>query len=109
VYAVSSGYQVIIDKVMAVATAASRVADEIAEIDCAGALPTGDAGMPGGQCPVKLTALREGWQRRLGDVGGRLRRLSDAARTAAQRYQGSEDAAARALTTIPAPRGQKAV
>jgi hypothetical protein len=108
VYAVS-GYQVVIDKVLAVSTAAGRVADEVAGIDCAGALPAGDAGMPGGQGPGKLTALRESWRRRRGDVGDRLRRLSDAVRTAAQSYQGSEDAAARSLTTIPAPRGPKAV
>ncbi|MGW4521105.1 hypothetical protein [Amycolatopsis sp. NPDC004378] len=104
-----SGYQVVIDKVLAVASAASRVADELAAIDCSGALPAGDAGMPGGQCPGKLTALRGCWQRRRGDLTARLGRLSEAARSAAQLYEGNESAAAHELTTIPAPRGPRAV
>ncbi|WP_240686739.1 hypothetical protein [Amycolatopsis suaedae] len=87
-----------IEGIRSAGQAAGRVADGLRGVDCAAAVPAGDAGMPGARCVGKLTSLKQAWQGReprfVGDLDGYAAGMSQAAQT----YSSREDAAARDLT-----------
>ncbi|MFF0146170.1 excreted virulence factor EspC (type VII ESX diderm) [Amycolatopsis sulphurea] len=101
-----SGYQVVIDKLRETGRAASRVADGMRGVDCAAALPGGDAGMPGAACVGKLAALRQAWTWREDSIRTRLRSHASSLSMAVDAYTAHEDQAARDLGAAP-PAGMR--
>ncbi|TVT42520.1 hypothetical protein FNH05_22255 [Amycolatopsis rhizosphaerae] len=99
------GYEIIIDKIAAAGQAAQRVADVIAPLDFAGAIPDGDAGMPGARAVAKLAAVKQDWA---GKVKPTATGFTDYARdmaNAANYYRNHEDAAQRDLRQFQMPKG----
>nr|WP_240686824.1 hypothetical protein [Amycolatopsis suaedae] len=87
------------------------MADGLRGVDCAAAVPTGDAGVPGARCVGKLASVKQALEGRearfvsgLGDYAGSMGQ-------AAHLYSGREDAAARDLTVAgqPLPSGRRPV
>jgi hypothetical protein len=101
----TSGLQAVIGKLRDTAKAATRVADGLRDVDCADALPDGDAGMPGGRCVAKLAAVKQGWH---GSEQGFVTQLDSHAENvgkAADLYSSNEDAASHDLSTAPRSTG----
>lgn len=93
-----SGYQVAIDKIRNTGQAATKVADGLRGVDCAAALPGGDAGMPGARCVPKLAAIIDAWRGRETSVESKLDEHSANMTKAADWYAGNEEAAQHDLT-----------
>jgi len=100
-----AGYEVIIDKIAAAGQAAQRVADVIGPLDLAGAIPDGDAGMPGGRAAAKLAAVKQGWTGREKPLATGFTDYSNDMAHAADYYRTHEDAAQRELHQFNMPRG----
>jgi len=100
-----AGYEVVIGKIAAAGMAAQRVADIIAPLDFAGAIPGGDAGMPGTRAAVKLAAVKQLWSGQDEPIATGFTDYSHEMAQAADYYRTHEDAAERELRQVQVPRG----
>jgi hypothetical protein len=99
------GYEVIIDKIAAAGEAAQRVADVIGPLDFPGAIPDGDAGMPGARAVAKLAAVKQAWTARQRPIAAGFAGYARDMAQAAEFYRTHEDAAQRELRQFQVPRG----
>ncbi|HVW41136.1 MAG TPA: hypothetical protein VHC18_07280 [Amycolatopsis sp.] len=100
-----AGYEVIIDKIAAAGQAARRVADVIGPLDFAGAIPEGDAGMPGGRAVAKLAAVKQDWAGKVKPIATGFTDYARDMTNAAAFYRAHEDAARHDLRQFQLPRG----
>ncbi|MFJ8819881.1 hypothetical protein [Amycolatopsis thermoflava] len=99
------GFELVLEKIEATGRAASRVAEGLLRVDPAGALPPGDAGMPGARAADKLAAVVQVWQGRSRAAGELLAGYAARIGKAVELYHSSDDAAARDLTAAARPKG----
>lgn len=100
-----AGYEVIIDEIAAAAKASQQVADVIGPLDFAGAIPDGDAGMPGARAVAKLASAKQGWIGKEKPIATGFTEYSGDMTRAANFYRTHEDAAQRELRQFETPRG----
>jgi len=100
-----AGYEVIIDKIAAAGQAAQRVADVIGPLDFAGAIPDGDAGMPGARAIAKLASVKQNWAGKVKPIAIGFTDYANDMAKAADFYRSHEDAAQRDLRQFQMPRG----
>jgi hypothetical protein len=100
-----AGYEVIIDKIAAAGRAAQRVADVIGPLDFAGAIPDGDAGMPGARAIAKLTSVKQGWAGKVKPIAAGFTDYAHDMANAAEFYRTHEDAAQHDLRQFQMPKG----
>lgn len=100
-----AGYEVIIDKIAAAGKAAQRVAEVIAPLDFAGAIPEGDAGMPGARAAAKLAAVKQEWSGKVKPLASGFTDYANEMAKAADFYRRHEDAAQRDLRQFQIPKG----
>lgn len=100
-----AGYEVVIDKIAAAGEAARRVADVIGPLDFAGAVPSGDAGMPGARAVAKLAAVKRAWAGKVKPVAAGFTDHANDLTKAAGFYRAHEDAAQRELRRFELPTG----
>jgi hypothetical protein len=100
-----AGYEVVVDKIRQTGRAATKVADGLRGAKCSAAVPTGEAGMPGGRCVGKLAAVKQALQDREQSFEHRLDEHSSTMAKAADLYSTHEEAATRDITTTAQPTG----
>lgn len=99
------GFEAVIDAISDSGKAAGRVADIVRGVDPAGALPGGDAGMPGSSSAAVLAELRDRWKGRSKDTAQALDQHADNLAAAAQRYRANDDAAEADISAAATPTG----
>ncbi|SFI88163.1 hypothetical protein SAMN05421835_10243 [Amycolatopsis sacchari] len=100
-----SGYQVVIDDIVAAGQAAQRVADVIGPLDFAGAIPAAEAGMPGARAVAKLAAVKADWAGQEESLAAGFTDYARALARAVEFYRTHEDAAQRELRQFEMPSG----
>lgn len=100
-----AGYEVIIDKIAAAGKAAQRVADVIGPLDFAGAIPDGDAGMPGARAIGKLASVKQSWAGKVKPIATGFTDYANDMTSAAEFYRTHEDAAQHDLRQFQLPKG----
>ncbi|QKV74163.1 hypothetical protein [Amycolatopsis sp. Hca4] len=95
----SSGYQVVIDKIRGTGRAAAEVGQGLRGANCAAAVPAGDLGMPGSRAALAMAQVKHALVQR--EQGFEVRLDTHAANmaAAADRYAAQEAAAAEDLST----------
>lgn len=100
----SSGYQVVIDKIRSTGQAAAHVADGLRGADCAATVPAGDLGMPGSRAALTMAQVKHALVQRETGFESRLDTHAGTMAKAADHYAEQEAAAAADLTTrAPGP------
>lgn len=99
------GFEAVIDAISESGKAAGRVADAVRGVDPAGALPGGDAGMPGSRSADLLAALRNHWKGKGKGTAQALDQHAESLATAAQRYRSNDDAAEADISAAATPTG----
>ncbi|MFC4002545.1 type VII secretion target [Prauserella oleivorans] len=99
------GFEAVIEAIAETGRAASRVADVVGSVDPAGAVPDGDAGMPGSKSAAKLAAVKQAWQGKGKATATALDEHAQSIATAAERYRTSDEAAQHDLSVAAQPTG----
>jgi hypothetical protein len=100
-----AGFEVIIDKIAAAGRAAQRLADVIGPLDFPGAIPEGDAGLPGARAVAKLAGVKQGWTGKEKPIATGFTDYANEMAHAAEYYRAHEDAAQRDLRQFEMPKG----
>ncbi|GAA4669566.1 MULTISPECIES: hypothetical protein [Amycolatopsis] len=99
-----AGYEVVIGKIADAGKAAQRVAEVIAPLDFAGAIPDGDAGMPGARAVAKLASVKRGWAGREQLIAAEFSGYAEDLSRADEFYRAHEDGAQHDLRQWETPR-----